>query len=120
MDFWLPDFKYGNNECAEKYSGVKNYYDVLTRNLKIIHDEGSGEIIIRHLVMPNHVECCSIPILEYIATEIPKCVVNIMGQYRPEYHAYKYSEINRRPSSEEMLRVKAYAKDLGILYEPVS
>jgi len=119
MDFWLPDFKYGNNECAEKYSGVKNYYDVLTRNLKIIHDEGSGEIIIRHLVMPNHVECCSIPILEYIATEIPKCVVNIMGQYRPEYHAYKYSEINRRPSSEEMLRVKAYAKDLGILYEPV-
>ncbi|MCJ7647591.1 MAG: radical SAM protein, partial [Candidatus Lokiarchaeota archaeon] len=22
FDFWLPDFKYGNNECGKKYSGV--------------------------------------------------------------------------------------------------
>lgn len=120
MDFWLPDFKYGNNECAKKYSGIESYYDILTRNLKRIHEEGSAEIIIRHLVMPNHIECCSKPILEFIANEIPKCVVNIMGQYRPEYHAYKFDEINRRPSSEEMREVKDYADQLGILWEPVS
>ncbi|MFX1259452.1 MAG: pyruvate formate lyase-activating protein, partial [Promethearchaeota archaeon] len=81
---------------------------------------GSGEIIIRHLVMPNHVECCSKPILEYIAKEIPKCVVNIMSQFRPEYHAYQYPEINRRPSSEEMQEVKNHADKLGILWRPVS
>ncbi|MFO7794588.1 MAG: radical SAM protein [Promethearchaeati archaeon] len=120
MDFWLPDFKYGNNECAQKYSGIERYYDILTRNLKRIHDEGSGEIIIRHLVMPNHVECCSKPILDYVADEIPNCVVNIMGQYRPEYHAYKFDEINRRPTSEEMLDVKNYADELEILWKPVS
>ena len=120
MDFWLPDFKYGNNECGEKYSGIKGYYDVITRNLKRIHDFGSGEIIIRHLVMPNHVECCSKPILDYVAKEIPKCVVNIMQQFHPEYLAHKYKEINRRPSIEEMHAVKNYADDLGILYEPVS
>jgi len=120
MDFWLPDFKYGNNKCAEKYSGVKNYFDVVSRNHKRIHDEGSGEIIIRHLVMPNHIECCSKPILDYVAEEIPKCVVNIMGQYRPQYKAYNYDEINRRPSSTEMLEVKDYADKLGILYKPVS
>ena len=120
IDFWLPDFKYGNNKCAEKYSKVTNYYDVLTRNLKLIHDEGSGEIIIRHLVMPNHIECCSKPILDFIAREVPKCVVNIMGQYRPEYLAYKYDEINRRPTSKELNEVKNYADKLGILYKPVS
>jgi len=120
MDFWLPDFKYGNNECAQKYSGIERYYDILTRNLKRIHDKGSGEIIIRHLVMPNHVECCSKPILDYVADEIPNCVVNIMGQYRPEYHAYKFDEINRRPTSEEMLEVKNYADELEILWKPVS
>jgi len=120
MDFWLPDFKYGNNECAEKYSGIRNYYDIISRNHKRIHDEGSGEICIRHLVMPNHVECCSKPILEYVAKEIPKCVVNIMGQYRPQYNANKYPEICRRPSSEEMAEVKNYADVLGILYRPVS
>jgi len=120
MDFWLPDFKYGNNECGSKYSGVENYYDILTRNLKRIHDDGSGEICIRHLVMPNHIECCSKPILDYIAQEIPKCVVNIMGQYRPEYKASGYKEICRRPTSEEMQEVKNYADQLGILYKPVS
>ena len=120
IDFWLPDFKYGNNKCAKKYSGIENYYDVLTRNLKRIHNEGSKEIIIRHLVMPNHFECCSKPILEFIAKEVPKSVVNIMGQYRPVYHAHNYEEINRRPSSEEISQVKNYADDLGILYRPVS
>ncbi|MHA1192408.1 MAG: radical SAM protein [Promethearchaeota archaeon] len=120
FDFWLPDFKYGNNKCAKKYSGIDNYYDILTRNLKRIHDFGSGEIIIRHLVMPNHVECCSKPILDYIAREIPKCVVNIMGQYRPEYLANEYSEINRRPTTSEINEVKNYAEDLKILYKPVS
>jgi putative pyruvate formate lyase activating enzyme len=120
MDFWLPDFKYGNNDCGEKYSGVKNYFNILSRNHKRIHDEGSGEIIIRHLVMPNHVECCSKPILDFIAREIPKCVVNIMGQYRPEYDSYKFPEINRRPTSEEIKEVQHYADDLSILYKPVS
>jgi len=120
MDFWLPDFKYGNNECAKKYSGVDNYYEILTRNLKKIHNEGSGEIIIRHLIMPNHVECCSKPILEYVAKEIPNSVINIMGQFRPEYNAYKYKEINRRPTMSEMHIVKNYAEELGILFEPVS
>ena len=120
MDFWLPDFKYGNNKCAEKYSGIKNYFDVVSRNHKRIHDEGSAEIIIRHLVMPNHIECCSKPILDFVAKEIPKCVVNIMGQYRPQYKAQKYKEINRHPSTREMIDVKNYADELGILYNPVS
>ena len=120
MDFWLPDFKYGNNECAEKYSGVKDYYTVISRNLKRIHDEGSGEIIIRHLVMPNHIECCSKPILEFISKEVPNCVVNIMAQYRPMYHSSNYPEINRTPTMEEMHKVKNYADELGILWKPVS
>ncbi|MBN1801290.1 MAG: radical SAM protein [Candidatus Lokiarchaeota archaeon] len=120
IDFWLPDFKYGNNQCGERLSGVKNYFDVVSRNHKRIHDQGSGEIIIRHLVMPGHVECCSKPILNFIAKEIPKCVVNIMSQYRPEYKAHEYPDIKRKPTREELLDVKQHASKLDILYEPVS
>ena len=120
IDFWLPDWKYGNNLCGKKYSGIDNYFDVIARNHKRIHDEGSGEIIIRHLVMPNHIDCCSKPILDFIAKEVPKCVVNIMQQFRPEYLSHNYKEINRRPSMEEIHELKNYADDLGILYEPVS
>ena len=120
MDFWLPDWKYGNNQCAKKYSGIENYFDAISRNHKRIHDVGSGEICIRHLVMPNHVECCSKPILNYIAKEIPKCVVNIMGQFKPDFRSSFYPEINRRPTMEEIKEVKNHAEMLGILFKPVS
>ncbi len=120
MDFWLPDFKYGNNDCGKKYSGIDSYFDFVARNHKRIHDDGSGEICIRHLVMPNHIECCSKPILDYVANELPKAVVNIMGQYRPQWKSSEYSEINRRPTSLEMQEVKNYADKLGILWRPVS
>jgi len=120
IDFWLPDFKYGNNKCAKKYSGIDNYFDIISRNHKRVHDEGSGEICIRHLVMPNHIECCSKPILDYVAKELPKAVMNIMQQFRPQFKAFNYEEINRRPTSQEMREVKSYADKLGILYEPVS
>ncbi len=119
MDFWLPDFKF-SSKCAKKYSNINNYTEVIRRNLKRVHNYGSGEICIRHLVLPNHIECCSKPILDFIAKEVPKSVVNIMGQYRPQYRANRYPEINRSPSSEEMQEVKQYADTLNILWKPVS
>ena len=70
--------------------------------------------------MPNHLECCSKPILEFISKETPKCVVNIMGQYRPQHHSMSYPELNRRPTSQEMHKIKDYAMKLGILWKSVS
>jgi len=34
IDIWLPDLKYGNNQCAFKYSKIKNYWSIVTRNIK--------------------------------------------------------------------------------------
>jgi len=112
IDLYLTDFKYGNDECAKRLSKVDNYLEIVKRNHKIAHD--NGEIIIRHLVMPNHVECCSKPIMEFIAENLPNAVVNIMAQYRPEYHAYDYEDISGSVSMAEVLQVKEYADQLGI------
>jgi putative pyruvate formate lyase activating enzyme len=120
IDFWLPDWKYGNNKCAKKYSGVENYFEIMSRNHFRIHNEGSGEMVIRHLVMPDHIDCCSKPILEYISKNLPNALVNLMGQYRPQYKAYQFKEINRSPTSEEMQVIQNYATKLGILWKPVS
>jgi putative pyruvate formate lyase activating enzyme len=73
-----------------------------------------GEVIIRHLVLPNHIECCSKPIIQYIAEDLPDAIVNIMAQYRPEYMAYEYKEISRPTSPEEVLQVREYAEEQGI------
>ena len=114
IDFYLTDFKYGNNECAKRLSKVDNYFEIVARNHKIA--EKNGEMLIRHLVMPNHIECCSKPILKWIADNIPNIPVNIMGQYHPEFLANKYSEISRFVSSEEIKDVRDTAEKLGLIY----
>jgi len=123
IDIWLPDFKYGNNNCALRLSLADRYYDVVTRNMKIICFSGDP-IIIRHLVLPNHINCCTKPVLEWIALNCRNALVNVMGQYRPEYLVWrspeKYRDISRRPSAEEMEEAYKYAEKLGLDYEEVS
>ncbi len=122
IDIWLPDFKYGNDRCAERFSLVKNYWRVVTRNIKWAHDW--GDIIIRHLVLPNHLECCTKPVLKWIAENCPRALVNVMEQYRPEYlvarNPERWKDIARRPTGDEMRGAYEYARRLGIVFEPVS
>lgn len=114
VDLFLSDFKYGPEICAKKLSKVPDYWDVVTRNHKMAKD--SGDMIIRHLVLPNHVECCSKPILKWIRENLGKeTIVNIMGQYRPVYMAQECEEIARYPSSQEIEETVNYAKRLGLI-----
>ena len=93
IDVYLTDFKYGNDTCAKRLSKVDNYFRIIKRNHKIAYKQ--GELIIRHLVLPNHIKCCSEPIFQWINRNIPDVAVNVMAQYRPEYHAYEHKEISR-------------------------
>ncbi len=122
FDVWLPDFKYGDDECAKRLSGVTNYFEVVSRNHLMAYN--SGEVIIRHLVMPNHIDCCSIPILEWISENMPMCMVNIMGQYRPTHKVHRgcdrFKDIQRSVNNTEMQRVQTKADELDIVWKPVS
>jgi len=112
IDLYLTDFKYGNDTCAKRLSEVDNYLKIIQRNHIIAHK--NGDLIIRHLVMPNHVECCSKPILKWIADNLPNSVVNIMDQYQPNYKAINFKEIYEPVKFEELSKVKEYASQLGI------
>jgi putative pyruvate formate lyase activating enzyme len=127
MDAWLPDFKFGPDKCALDLSRTPWYWDTVTNNLKLIYEWGE-DFVVRHLIMPNHVECCTKPVLEWIARNMPKVPINIMDQYYPDnlcdssspkYHE-RYSEIARSPSEEETIRSYQYAKDLGLNFETFS
>ncbi len=123
IDIWLPDFKYGNDKCAMRLSYVRNYWEIVTRNLKKAAQH--GDMIIRHLVMPNHLECCTKPVLEWIASNLKdKVLVNIMEQYRPEHlvarFPQRWPDIARRVTWEEVQEAREYASKLGLVWEPVS
>lgn len=114
VDLYLSDFKYGPLDCAERLSGVTNYWEIVTRNHLMA--KKSGDMIIRHLVIPGHVECCSKPILKWISEKLGnKTVVNIMGQYRPVYRANECPEIMRYPGYKEINEIKNYARGLGLI-----
>ena len=112
IDVYLTDFKYGNDECAHRLSKVDNYTKVVKRNHKIAYNQ--GEIILRHLVLPNHIKCCSKPILNWISKNIPDSLVNIMAQYRPEYKANNFEDINRNITQDEYFETISYARKLKI------
>jgi putative pyruvate formate lyase activating enzyme len=122
IDIWLPDFKYGNDKCGIRLSEVPRYFEVVSRNHEFA--QSNGDMIIRHLVMPNHLECCTKPVLRWISEHCPRALVNIMRQYRPDNRVLlepsTYADIMRRPTDDEMRAVYDFADDLGLVYSPVS
>ncbi len=113
VDVWLGDFKYGNDECARKYSKVKNYWKVVTRNF--LRAKDNGELIIRHLVMPNHLVCCTEPIIKWVAENLGKETrFNLMFQYYPTFRAFDYPEISRRLDEFEIRKAIEIAEKYGL------
>lgn len=113
QDVYLTDLRYGNDVCAMKYSKVSNYWKVVTRNHRLAFAD--AELIIRHLVLPNNVECCTRPVLTWIAENLsPMVRTNIMPQFRPEYKAHEFEEIRRRVTADEMDAALRIAREAGL------
>jgi putative pyruvate formate lyase activating enzyme len=125
IDIYMPDIKYSDNNNARKYSGAKDYWEVVRKAVTEMHRQvgdlkintfGIAErgLLIRHLVLPNNL-AGSKKVIDFIAKEI--CLdsyVNIMDQYRPAFKACDYPELNRLITSEEYNEVIDYAKSLGL------
>jgi putative pyruvate formate lyase activating enzyme len=110
VDVYLLDFKYGPGGCAERISDAPKYWEVCTRNH--LEAKKHGELIIRILVLPNHLECCTRPIIDWIAANLgAETRVNVMFQYRPEWRAHEIPELRRRLTEDEMERAAQLAKE---------
>ena len=114
VDVYLADFKWGPGDCSRRLSRVHKYWEVVTRNHVLAN--AHAEIVLRHLVVPGHVDCCSRPVLEWIAANLDtgKILVNVMDQYRPEYKAMDIPSIDRRITDAEYLEAVRLAKKLGL------
>ncbi len=128
VDIYMPDIKYWEEDTAKKYSNAKNYIDIAKEAVKEMHrqvgdlvitSDGIAQrgLLVRHLVMPNLINETK-EILKWLATDISKnTYINIMEQYRPTYKVQinpEYSNISRRPNSEEIKEVFSFAKLLGL------
>jgi putative pyruvate formate lyase activating enzyme len=127
MDVWLPDFKFGPGRCAIELARTGWYWDTVTQNLLLLRD-WSEDFTIRHLIMPGHVECCTAPVLDWIATHMPEAPVNIMDQYHPDNYCApgdpkfmeRYRPLAHRPQRAEILAAYRHARDRGLRFESLS
>lgn len=123
VDIYMPDFKYGDDEKAFKYSRVSNYTSVARSALEEMYRQvgplriengiAVRGVFVRHLVMPNDVSS-SERVLELIASVSTDIPVNIMAQYYPAYRAREYPELGRRIAREELVKVVNKARSLGL------
>jgi len=133
IDIYMPDIKYGDNEPGERYSGVPDYWDRCREAIREMHrqvgdldvrrvaldDGGMATIavrglLVRHLVMPNG-RAFTENGVRFLANEISRdTFVNVMAQYRPEYGASRFSEIDRRITAEEFREAVEQARRAGL------
>ena len=125
IDIYLPDLKYYDNELAEKYSKVKDYFEIATKAIKEMYkqvgkpkldDRGIMKkgLMIRHLVLPNNIEN-SKNILKWIKENLDKEIfVSVMAQYFPTYMAKNVEKLNRKLTKYEYEEIENYLFSLDL------
>lgn len=113
VDVWLTDLKYGNNECGLKLSGIKNYWDVATEGIKDIIRQNS-KAIIRHLLLPGHLHCCTKKILDWISNYRHLVWISLIDNYIPNWKALQDPQISRMVSDEEISEAKELIRFYGL------
>jgi putative pyruvate formate lyase activating enzyme len=113
IDLYLPDFKFGNNRCAWQLAKMGHYCESVRTNLAAYQAQGA-DILVRHLIMPGHIDCCTWPVLEVLARDFSDLPLNLMAQYRPFYKADEREDLNQRPSKTELHRAQMRAQELGL------
>ena len=94
VDIYLPDMKYADSALAKALSGAADYFPVAAKAIKaMVRQVGpvqwQGEkivkgVIIRHLILPGHVEN-SLKVLDWIGETFAtgEVLVSLMRQYTP-------------------------------------
>ncbi len=112
FDVWLADFKFGNDACAQHLAKVPDYVRVVEENLLWAAEH--SELIVRHLLMPGHVDCCWKPVAEWLAANLPGVRVNLRSGFWPAWQAGRHAELRRTVSKAENERARQIADDYGM------
>lgn len=112
VDTFVADFKFGNDRCAHRLAGVGEYVRITTRNLKIAAVK--GRLIVRHLLLPGHAECCYRPVAEWMREHLPAAAFSIRDGYLPSWRASRFDELAQPLPERAGLAARKLAAELGL------
>ena len=110
MDYYVADCHFGSDDCALRLANAPNHFAVVTRNLLWAAER--SQLILRHLVLPGHFECCARPVLEWAAAHLD-APVHVMCNYVPPAGGAG-GDLGRFLTDAEIEEALACARDLGL------
>jgi putative pyruvate formate lyase activating enzyme len=126
FDIYMPDAKYGSDEPALRYSNAPNYTGIMKEAISEMHRQVGDLVIdedaiarrgllVRHLVLPAEAARTE-EVVRFLSQEIsPNTYLNVMDQYRPEYHACRFSELCRPLREREYAHALRLAAQAGLI-----
>ena len=113
IDIYVPDYKHGNNRCAWSLTKIAHYQETLALNLQRYAKQNAG-VLVRHLPLPGHLECCTYAVLQDLAAHYGQMAVNIMLEYQPFYKAEHMPGIDRCLSTAEKAMIQQWVHRLEL------
>ena len=117
-DVWLVDLKFGNGACAKSIAEAEDYWDVVRGRLARLCGQEGDKVIVRHLALPGHIDCCTRPALEWLATHLLDARVSLKLDYVVMPAARRDDRLGRFLSEAEGSRAKELAHSLGLRLVP--
>ena len=112
FDVWIADLKFGNPACAGRIAKVPNYLEVVRDNLLWATEQ--SELIVRHLLLPGHLDCCWTPIAGWLASAMPGVKVSLRSEFWPGWHSARHRELRSALAPTEADRAVQVGRELGL------
>jgi putative pyruvate formate lyase activating enzyme len=112
VDIYVADLKFGRDECARRIASIDNYMAIVTRNLCRVAEK--NDLIVRHLLLPGHFECCYQTIVGWLRSRLPHVKFSLRDGYLPKWRAASVPELAGCLPRGEAVRARALAEELEL------
>ena len=124
IDIWLPDLKTLDSSISEKYLNARDYPETAEKAILHMLQESelrvnsrgiiSSGVIIRHLVLPGHLEASRQVLLWFSEHARGRALLSLLTQYSPPLRQNSKSCPGRRISREENDAVRSWIDEFKI------
>ncbi|MGH7582205.1 MAG: radical SAM protein [Gemmatimonadales bacterium] len=75
VDVWVVDLKVGSSSCEKSIGAFAGYADWIRRRAQDLADQ--PHVVVRHLLTPGHITCCTAPIRSFVREVLPRHFVYV-------------------------------------------